>query len=133
MKEKKYIILLLVLLIVIGGILYFLFKNKKTKDLENSITNTFEADVYMYTREEGGRTTPIYVENYLPNIVIDEKYLTIKSMKSSKESLVPGEGGHITIILQKEYDLKIGDKFFLQEGGRKTGQGTITKVMKNTN
>lgn len=132
MKEKKYIILLLVLLIVIGGILYFLFKNKKTENLENGITNTFEADVYMYTREEGGRKTAIYVDAYKPNVVIDEKYLTIKSMKSTKESLAPGESAPITITLQKEYDLKIGDEFFLQEGGRKTGKGTVTKVMKSS-
>ncbi len=133
MREKKNIVFILLLVLVVVGIVYFLLQNKKNENLDvaTATTNAFEADIYLYTREEGGRSTPIY-ENFHPQVVFENKEIYLNTLKLPKEFLKPGESGHVTIILQKETSMNIEDEFILQEGGRKIGKGTITKLLEST-
>ncbi len=132
MKNKTKIILFLILIIGVCLALYFSFKKENTNNNEEekktAITDTFEADIYLYTKEEGGRITPIF-DNYQPQILLENLEINTKKFQISKEKLTPGEEDHITIVLSKETEIQVGEKFIFREGGKKTGTGTITKII----
>lgn len=125
MSKKK--IILLTVLLTIGIVCYFIFKNRDI--VEEATTDTFMADIYLYTKEEGGRITSIDIEKYHPQFEISNTSIFLKSMKGKKEKLSPGEKANIKVILQKPIFLKKGDTFILKEGEKVIGNGTITEII----
>lgn len=118
---------MLIVLLAIGIVCYFVFKNKDI--VEEAITDTFIADIYLYTKEEGGRISSINIEKYHPQFEISNTSIMVNSMKGKTEKLSPGEKANIMVILQKTIFLKKGDTFILKEGERVIGKGTITKII----
>lgn len=132
MKNKKKLVIFIAVIFCIGLLCYLVSKTKNEHEndtIEEAVTNMFEADIYLITKEEGGRHTPIYKEKSFPNLVFDEKYLSTKKFELTKDYLMPGEEGHVIITLQKEYTIKKNDTFIIQEGSRKVVEGTVTKVL----
>lgn len=107
---------MLIVLLAIGIVCYFVFKNKDI--VEEAITDTFIADIYLYTKEEGGRISSINIEKYHPQFEISNTSIMVNSMKGKTEKLSPGEKANIMVILQKPIFLKKGDTFILKEGER---------------
>lgn len=87
-----------------------------------------DADIYMYSPEEGGRKAPVF-DYYRPQIKIREGELTGTIRLPEKvEKVNPGDEVSVTIILQSHVAVEEGMEFLIKEGGRESGRGTITKV-----
>lgn len=97
----------------------------------NSIKETkkIEANVYILTKEEGGRKTPIF-PNYKPTFYFyDIAYITgTVTLLGGKESANPGDKVDMSVVLEKSVALEIGAEFTIREGGTTIGRGTITKI-----
>lgn len=127
MKNKKILMIALVVVIVIVlGILILCLLNQGKKE---GTTTNFEAEIYLYTKEEGGRNTPIYIEKYRPQFVINEKVIT-GDFKNTKniESIAPGKSTKVIVTLVEPTLIEKNATFDLKEGGRTVGSGTVTKV-----
>ncbi|MEM1312223.1 MAG: elongation factor Tu [Patescibacteria group bacterium] len=92
----------------------------------------FEAKLYVLTKEEGGRHTPI-LAGYKPQFYIRTTDVTgsIAFADSSKQMILPGDiDVEIKVVLEKPVALEEGMKFAVREGGRTIGAGVVVKVVK---
>jgi len=90
----------------------------------------FEAEVYVLTKEEGGRHTPFTV-NYKPQFFMRTADVTgtIQALKSGAEMVMPGDNTTLTIELGENVAMAPGMRFAIREGGRTVGAGVISKIV----
>jgi elongation factor Tu len=117
-----------------------LLRGTKKEDVERgqvlckpgSITphTTFEANVYVLTKEEGGRHTPFF-NNYRPQFYFRTTDVTgMVTLAGGTEMVMPGDNTTMTIELQKPIAMDDGLRFAIREGGRTVGAGRVTKILK---
>lgn len=90
----------------------------------------FEAEIYILTKEEGGRHTPFFT-GYRPQFYIRTADVTGEvTLPAGVEMVMPGDNVKITAKLIYPVALEQGSKFAIREGGRTVGAGVITKILK---
>ena len=90
----------------------------------------FEAQVYVLTKEEGGRHTPFF-NNYRPQFYFRTTDVTgsIK-LPEGVEMVMPGDNVKIDVSLIKPVAVEEGLRFAIREGGRTVGSGVVSKIVK---
>ncbi|APE74016.1 elongation factor Tu [Spiroplasma citri] len=90
----------------------------------------FKAQVYVLTKEEGGRHTPFF-GNYRPQFYFRTTDVTgsIK-LPSGVEMVMPGDNVEMTVELIAPVAIEEGTKFSIREGGRTIGAGTVVSISK---
>jgi elongation factor Tu len=90
----------------------------------------FEAEVYVLTKEEGGRHTPFFT-GYRPQFYIRTTDVTgSAALPQGVEMVMPGDNTKMTVQLIVPVALEEGMRFAIREGGRTVGAGVITKIIK---
>ncbi|MFC0081381.1 elongation factor Tu [Aciditerrimonas ferrireducens] len=90
----------------------------------------FEANVYVLTKEEGGRHKPFF-NNYRPQFYFRTTDVTGSiSLPEGTEMVMPGDNTAMTVELQKPIAMDEGLRFAIREGGRTVGAGRVTKILK---
>jgi elongation factor Tu len=90
----------------------------------------FKAEVYVLTKDEGGRHTPFFT-NYRPQFFIGTADVTgVCSLPKGVEMVMPGDNLAIDIELHKPTALEKGQRFAIREGGRTIGAGRVTEITK---
>jgi elongation factor Tu len=87
----------------------------------------FRAEVYVLSKEEGGRHTPFF-NGYTPQFFFRTTDVTGTTILVNAEMVMPGEGVTLDIELQKPVALYKGSRFAMREGGRTVGSGIVTEV-----
>jgi elongation factor Tu len=88
----------------------------------------FEAEVYVLSKEEGGRHTP-FVSGYRPQFYFRTTDVTgTLTLPEGVEMVMPGDNITMTVELIAPIAMEQGSKFAIREGGRTVGAGSITKV-----
>ncbi|MCH8005643.1 MAG: elongation factor Tu [Planctomycetes bacterium] len=90
----------------------------------------FEAEVYVLTKEEGGRHTPFF-SGYKPQFYFRTTDVTGKlDLLEGAEMCMPGDKVHLTVDLEgKPIAMEKGLRFAVREGGRTVGSGVVTKIL----
>ncbi len=90
----------------------------------------FEAEVYILTKDEGGRHTPFFT-GYKPQFYIRTTDITGEvTLPEGTEMVMPGDTVSVKIILQAPIALEERQKLAIREGGRTVGAGVVTKIIK---
>jgi len=90
----------------------------------------FEAEVYVLTKEEGGRHTPFF-KGYRPQFYFRTTDVTGScELPSGVEMVMPGDNVQMTIELITPIAMDEGLRFAIREGGRTVGAGVVTKILK---
>jgi elongation factor Tu len=90
----------------------------------------FEAEIYILTKEEGGRHTPFFT-GYRPQFYIRTTDVTgTAELPEDVEMVMPGDNVKATVELIQPIAMEEGLRFAIREGGRTVGAGVITKVLK---
>src|SRR5579871_6023702 len=90
----------------------------------------FEANVYILTKEEGGRHKPFF-NNYRPQFYFRTTDVTgAIHLPTGTEMVMPGDNTDMTVELQKPIAMDEGLRFAIREGGRTVGAGRVTKILK---
>ncbi len=90
----------------------------------------FEANVYVLTKEEGGRHKPFF-SNYRPQFYFRTTDVTgTIELAEGTEMVMPGDNTTMTVELQKPIAMDEGLRFAIREGGRTVGAGRVTKILK---
>jgi elongation factor Tu len=88
----------------------------------------FEAQVYVLTKEEGGRHTPFF-KGYKPQFYIRTTDVTGNiELPAGVEMVMPGDDITMTVVLGAPIALDEGTRFAIREGGRTVGAGVVTKI-----
>ena len=117
-----------------------LLRGTKKEDVERgqiickpgSITphTDFEAEVYILTKEEGGRHTAFF-SNYRPQFYFSTTDVTgTITLPADKEMVLPGDNVRITVQLIAPIAMDEGRRFAIREGGRTVGAGVVSKIIK---
>jgi elongation factor Tu len=89
----------------------------------------FKAEVYVLTKDEGGRHTPFFT-NYRPQFYFRTSDVTgTLTLPTGVEMVMPGDNVTVEIELQKNVAMDKGLKFAIREGGRTIGSGIVTEVV----
>jgi elongation factor Tu len=90
----------------------------------------FEAEVYVLTKEEGGRHTPFF-KGYRPQFYFRTTDVTGNvELPAGVEMVMPGDNVQMTIELITPIAMDEGLRFAIREGGRTVGAGVVTKILK---
>jgi elongation factor Tu len=90
---------------------------------------TFEAEVYVLRRDEGGRHTPFF-SGYRPQFYIGTMDVTGEvNLAEGVEMVMPGDNAQFIVKLIVPVALEQGSQFAIREGGRTVGAGVITKIL----
>jgi len=90
----------------------------------------FEAQVYVLTKEEGGRHKPFF-NNYRPQFYFRTTDVTGSiTLAEGTEMVMPGDNTTMTVELGKPIAMDEGLRFAIREGGRTVGAGSVTKILK---
>jgi elongation factor Tu len=90
----------------------------------------FEAQVYILTKEEGGRHKPFF-NNYRPQFYFRTTDVTGSiSLPEGTEMVMPGDNTSMMVELQKPIAMDEQLRFAIREGGRTVGAGRVTKIIK---
>ncbi|OGK34810.1 translation elongation factor Tu [Candidatus Roizmanbacteria bacterium RIFCSPLOWO2_01_FULL_37_13] len=90
----------------------------------------FEAEIYVLTKEEGGRHTPFF-NGYRPQFYIRTTDVTGElKLPAGVEMVMPGDNVKITAKLIYPVAMEEGLKFAIREGGHTVGAGVVTKISK---
>ena len=90
----------------------------------------FEAEVYILTKEEGGRHTPFF-KGYKPQFYIRTTDVTGEVyLPEGTEMVMPGDTVNLTIKLIAPVALEEKQRFAIREGGKTVGAGVVTKIIK---
>ena len=90
----------------------------------------FKAQVYILTKEEGGRHTP-FVSNYRPQFYFRTTDVTgVITLPEGTEMVMPGDHVNMTVELIAPIAVEQGTKFSIREGGRTVGSGNVTEILK---
>jgi elongation factor Tu len=99
---------------------------------QGSITphTQFSAEVYVLTKEEGGRHTPFF-KGYRPQFYFRTTDVTgAVEMPAGVEMVMPGDNISVTVELITPIAMEEGLRFAIREGGRTVGAGVVTKILK---
>ena len=89
----------------------------------------FEAEVYVLSKEEGGRHTPFF-NNYRPQFYFRTTDVTgAVELPSGTEMVMPGDNVKITVSLIAPIAMEQGLRFAIREGGRTVGAGVVAKII----
>ena len=116
-----------------------LLRGTKKEDVEHgmvlckpkSITphTKFEGEVYILTKEEGGRHTPFF-NNYRPQFYVRTTDVTGSiTLPEGTEMVMPGDNVRISVELIAPVALEEGTRFAIREGGRTVGSGVVSKIL----
>ena len=90
----------------------------------------FSAEVYILSKEEGGRHTPFFT-GYKPQFYIRTTDVTGEvTLEKGVEMVMPGDSAKMTAKLTQPVALEEGLRFAIREGGLTVGAGVITKIIK---
>ena len=90
----------------------------------------FKAEVYVLSKEEGGRHTPFF-NKYRPQFYFRTTDVTGEcSLPEGTEMVMPGDNVSITVKLIQPIAMEKGLKFAIREGGRTVGAGQVTEIVK---
>ncbi len=90
----------------------------------------FEAQVYILSKDEGGRHTPFY-DNYRPQFYFRTTDVTgVVKLPEGTEMVMPGDNTEMNVTLIQPIAMDDGQPFSIREGGRTVGSGRVTKVTK---
>ena len=90
----------------------------------------FKGQVYVLTKEEGGRHTPFFT-NYRPQFYFRTTDVTgVIELPAGTDMVMPGDNVEITVELIAPIAIENGTKFSIREGGRTVGAGNVTEVIK---
>jgi len=117
-----------------------LLRGTKKEDVERgqvlakpgSITphTEFEAEVYILTKEEGGRHTPFF-KGYKPQFYVRTTDVTGEVMlPEGTEMVMPGDTVNLKVKLIAPVAMEEGMRFAIREGGKTVGAGVVTKILK---
>jgi elongation factor Tu len=123
-----------------GDNLGVLLRGLKREDVERgqvlakpgSITphTEFEGEIYVLTKEEGGRHTPFF-SNYRPQFYFRTTDVTGEiQLPKDKEMVIPGDNVTLVVKLVSPVAMDIGLRFAIREGGKTVGAGVVTKIIK---
>jgi len=88
----------------------------------------FRAQVYVLTKEEGGRHTPFFA-NYHPQFYFRTTDVTgTITLPEGTEMVMPGDNTEMVVQLQKPIAMEDGLRFAIREGGRTVGAGRVVKI-----
>jgi elongation factor Tu len=124
---------------VAGDNIGVLLRGIERKDVERgqvlakpgSITphTKFEGEVYVLTKEEGGRHTPFF-NGYRPQFYFRTTDVTgVANLPTGTEMVMPGDNIKMTIELITPIAMEEGLRFAIREGGRTVGAGVVSKVI----
>ncbi len=116
-----------------------LLRGTKREDVERgqvvvkpgSITphTVFEANVYILSKDEGGRHTPFF-NNYRPQFYFRTTDVTgVVTLPEGTEMVMPGDNTEMTVELIQPIAMDEGLRFAIREGGRTVGAGRVTKIL----
>jgi elongation factor Tu len=116
-----------------------LLRGTERKDVERgqvvaapgSITphTRFKAEVYVLTKEEGGRHTPFF-PGYRPQFYFRTTDVTgVATLSEGVEMVMPGDNTNLTVDLITPIAMGKGLRFAIREGGRTVGAGSVTEVL----
>ena len=89
----------------------------------------FKGEVYVLTKEEGGRHTPFF-SNYRPQFYFRTTDVTgVISLPEGTEMCMPGDNVTMTVELTTTIAIEEGLRFAIREGGRTVGSGVVTEVI----
>ncbi len=90
----------------------------------------FKAEVYVLSKEEGGRHTP-FVSGYKPQFYIKTADVTGEViLPEGTEMVAPGDNTEFTVKLVSPVAIEKGFSFAIREGGQTVGQGIVTEILK---
>ena len=90
----------------------------------------FKAEVYVLSKEEGGRHTPFF-NKYRPQFYFRTTDVTGEcTLPEGTEMVMPGDNVSITVTLIQPIAMEKGLKFAIREGGRTVGAGQVTEIVK---
>ncbi|BAW18571.1 translation elongation factor Tu [Mycoplasmopsis bovigenitalium] len=90
----------------------------------------FQAQIYVLTKDEGGRHTPFF-KNYKPQFYFRTTDVTGGvEFEAGREMVTPGENVELTVKLIAPIAVEEGTKFSIREGGHTVGYGNVTKIIK---
>lgn len=90
----------------------------------------FEANVYILSKDEGGRHNPFY-SNYRPQFYFRTTDVTgVITLPEGTEMVMPGDNTEMTVTLIQPIAMEEGLGFAIREGGRTVGSGRVTKILK---
>jgi len=90
----------------------------------------FEAQVYVLSKEEGGRHTPFF-NNYRPQFYFRTTDVTgVVTLPEGTEMVMPGDNTSMKVQLIQPIAMEEGLRFAIREGGRTVGAGRVTKILK---
>ena len=90
----------------------------------------FVAEVYVLSKEEGGRHTPFFT-NYRPQFYFRTTDVTgVVSLQEGTEMVMPGDNVTIDVTLIHPIAIEEGTRFSIREGGRTVGSGVVTTITK---
>ena len=90
----------------------------------------FKAQVYVLSKEEGGRHTPFF-SNYRPQFYFRTTDVTgVIELPEGTEMVMPGDNVEMTVELIAPIAIENGTKFSIREGGRTVGAGNVSEVIK---
>ena len=89
----------------------------------------FKAQVYVLTKEEGGRHTPFF-SNYRPQFYFRTTDVTgVIELPEGTEMVMPGDNVEMTVELIAPIAIENGTKFSIREGGRTVGAGNVSEII----
>jgi len=90
----------------------------------------FKAQIYVLSKEEGGRHTPFFT-NYRPQFYFRTTDVTgVIELPAGVEMVMPGDNVEMTVELIAPIAIENGTKFSIREGGRTVGSGNISEIIK---
>jgi elongation factor Tu len=90
----------------------------------------FKGEVYVLSKEEGGRHTPFF-NKYRPQFYFRTTDVTGEcSLPEGTEMVMPGDNTSLTVKLIQPIAMEKGLKFAIREGGRTVGAGQVTEILK---
>ncbi|HEY8372759.1 MAG TPA: elongation factor Tu [Pseudonocardiaceae bacterium] len=90
----------------------------------------FEAQVYILSKDEGGRHTPFF-NNYRPQFYFRTTDVTgVVTLPEGTEMVMPGDNTEMKVQLIQPIAMEEGLRFAIREGGRTVGAGRVTKIIK---
>jgi elongation factor Tu len=117
-----------------------LLRGTKREDVERGMVvikpgsttphTNFEAQVYILSKDEGGRHTPFF-NNYRPQFYFRTTDVTgVVTLPGGVEMVMPGDNTEMSVELIQPIAMEDGLRFAIREGGRTVGAGRVTKIHK---
>ena len=89
----------------------------------------FEAEIYVLSKDEGGRHTPFFTK-YRPQFYFRTTDVTgVMNLPEGTEMVMPGDNVKIVVELIYPVAMETGLRFAIREGGRTIGAGTVSKII----